>query len=347
MRPNKPTMRLAVAIHKQLVCRDSTSVCELPEASWQQCQVLSRRVQRAQQRGWRLAARRCERDFRAVIDRLYGDFAVIAQDLDDNDRSRRPTATIQDIYHDVLALHDEFEKVSWDHPQQTLSATTEPIELEGVYLGEFEIRLDWGDLVDGHPSNYRVIAVDAHPASSNEDVTHPHVHDEAVCEGDGRVPIRNALEQGRLLDFFMVVRNLLQTYNSGSPHVALSDWDGITCADCGSSTGDDERYTCVKCESTNCDECHYSCSDCGDPYCAECIDRCEGCDDRYCRSCLKRCDKCRVLRCDGCLDEQERCDDCHEEQTEETNDHDTPAGDISDACTTLQPDSMGEVAIPA
>jgi hypothetical protein len=68
MRPNKPAMRLAVAIHKQLVCHDSTSVvCDLPEASWQQCQVLSRRVQRAQQRGWRLAARRCERDFRAVI----------------------------------------------------------------------------------------------------------------------------------------------------------------------------------------------------------------------------------------------------------------------------------------
>ena len=128
-------------------------------------------VLRAQQRGWRLAARRFGRDLRAVLDRLHADLAVIAQALDDNDRSHRPTATIQDIYHDVLALHDEFEKVSWDHPQQTLSATTEPIELEGVYLGEFEIRLDWGDLVDGHPSNYRVIAVDAHPASSNDDVT--------------------------------------------------------------------------------------------------------------------------------------------------------------------------------
>jgi hypothetical protein len=89
MRPNKPAMRLAVAIHKQLVCRDSTNaVCELPEASWQQCQVLSRRVQRAQQRGWRLAARRCERDFRAVIDRLHGDLAVIAQRLDSSDRTR-------------------------------------------------------------------------------------------------------------------------------------------------------------------------------------------------------------------------------------------------------------------
>ena len=87
------------------------------------------------------------------------------------------------------------------------------------------------------------------PLRSNEDVTHPHVSDEAVCEGDGRVPIRKALEQGRLLDFFVIVRNLLQTYNSGSPFVSLDDWEGIRCADCGASAGEDERWTCVKCES--------------------------------------------------------------------------------------------------
>ncbi len=345
---NKPAMRLAVAIHKQPGCRNRTNfVYEMPEETWQQCLVLRRRTYRAQQRGLHLAAGRCEHDLRAMIGCLHGKLDGITQQLDTYLADNRPIATIQDIYYDLLALHDEFEKVSWDHSQQTLSVTTEPIELEGIYLGEFEIRLDWGDLIDGHPSNYRVVALDAQSAASNESVTHPHVQDEAVCEGDGRVPIRNALAQGRLLDFFLIVRNLLHTYNSGSPFVSLDDWHGITCADCGSSTNEDERYTCVKCESTICEGCHDSCSDCGDPYCAECIGRCEGCDDRYCRSCLKRCEQCRVLRCNGCLDKQERCDDCHEKQTEETNDNDTPAGDISNAGTPLQPDRMGEVVVPA
>lgn len=342
-RENKPAMRLAVAIHQQLVRRNTTSpACDLPEASWQQCQTLSRRVQRAQQHGWHLAARHCERDLRAVIDRLHGELVDIAQCLDSNAHGSQPIATIQDIYHDVLALHDEFDGVSWDLRQKTLTVTTEPIELEGVYLGEFEIRLDWGDLVDGHPGNYRVIALDANPAATNEDVTHPHVSDEAVCEGDGRVPIRKALEQGRLLDFFVIVRNLLQTYNSGSPFVSLDDWEGIRCADCGASAGEDERCSCVKCESTICDDCRDSCSDCGDTYCAECIERCQGCDDYYCRSCLKRCAKCRVLRCNGCLDEQERCKDCHEEQTGETDQNQISSINDSDAGTPLQPDSMGE-----
>lgn len=347
MKPeNKPAMRLAVAIHKQLDYRNTASAaCDLPEASWQQCQTLSRRVQRAQQRGWNLAARQCVRELRSVIGHLQGEFGSLAQQLDTRLGNDQPIATIQDIYRDVLALRDEFDGVSWEHRQQTLSVTTESIELEGVYLGAFEIRLDWGDLVDGHPGNYRVIAVDAHPAASNEDVTHPHVSDEAVCEGDGRVPIRKALEQGRLLDFFVIVRNLLQTYNSGSPFVSLDDWEGIRCADCGASAGEDERCTCVACESTVCDGCRDCCSDCGDPYCAECIGRCEGCDDYYCRSCLKRCTKCRALRCNGCLGEQERCKDCHEQQTEETNAN-FGASD-GDASTPLQPDRMGEVAVPA
>jgi len=151
--------------------------------------------------------------------------------------NERPIATAEDIYRDILALHDEFEDVSWERRQQTLGARTEPIELEGVHLGEFGIRLDWGNLVNGHPENYCVVALDPHPASSNESVTHPHVQDKDVCEGDGRIPIRTALEQGRLMDFFLVVRNLLRTYNSGSPFVSLDEWYGANCSDCGSKWG--------------------------------------------------------------------------------------------------------------
>ena len=351
MRKNKAVIRLAIAIHEHFTCREQDNVvCDMPEATWQRCDCLAHRLRLAQRRGWSLAAARCERDLRATIDTLHGELVGIAGKLDSNNRNSVSIVTVQDIYRDLLGLHDEFDEVSWDRRQETLSVTTKPIELEGIYLGPFQIQLDWGDLLDGHPNNYRVIAVDAHPAASNEGVTHPHVQDETVCEGDGRAPICKALEQGRLFDFFVIVRNLLHTYNSGSPHVALADWHGVTCADCGSSTCEDERGMCTKCESTICDECYCSCSDCGDAYCAECLDRCGGCDEHYCRSCLKRCDKCRDLSCNSCLDEQERCDNCHEEKTEETANEQTDVGNersFIDSGAEVQPDSVGEAAVPA
>ena len=43
--------------------------------------------------------------------------------------------------------------------------TTEPIELAGVELGPFEIRLEW--TTTGDEPAYRVIAKDPHPAESN------------------------------------------------------------------------------------------------------------------------------------------------------------------------------------
>jgi hypothetical protein len=50
-------------------------------------------------------------------------------------------------------------------------------------------------MTSGEPA-YRVIAKDAHPAESRENVTHPHVMDEVLCEGDGKHGIRRALSEG-------------------------------------------------------------------------------------------------------------------------------------------------------
>ena len=83
MRENKAALRLAVAIHEQLVCRDQVAdISDLPEVSWQQCQTLARHMHRAQQRGWTLAAARCERDLQARLNILHGELTGIAQQLD-------------------------------------------------------------------------------------------------------------------------------------------------------------------------------------------------------------------------------------------------------------------------
>ena len=56
---------------------------------------------------------------------------------------------------------------------------------------------------------YRVVALDPHPAGSDESVTHPHVRDEQLCAGDAAAAIRSALAGGRICDFFLLVRSVL------------------------------------------------------------------------------------------------------------------------------------------
>jgi len=306
-------------------------------------------LQKATQHGWNLAANRLNHDLRSAVERLRNEVTELDHKLRPSSGKDR-IASVGDIYADLIALHDEFEDVAFNRRDHTLSVTTEAIELDGVYLGPFEIRLDWTDFPEGHPNNYRVIAVDANPAAANDSVTHPHVQDEAVCEGDGHQPIRKALEQGRLLDFFMIVANLLRTYNSGSPFVSLSDWHGAECADCGGTVCDDERWTCEKCETTVCDECYCNCPGCDGIFCNECMTRCEGCDENHCSGCMKQCSRCDAELCQGCLNDNERCSDCHDKELEEEAEE--MEGDGSghrrdDAGAPLQPDRLGQVAIPA
>src|SRR4029078_3338290 len=98
-----------------------------------------------------------------------------------------------------------------------LSVITEAILLDGVYLGPFEIQLNWSRAPDSDRICYRVMAEDPHPAESRDNVTHPHVMDELLCEGDGKHAIRLALSEGRLLDFFTLVAGLLRTHQPESP----------------------------------------------------------------------------------------------------------------------------------
>ena len=203
--------------------------------------------------------------------------------------------------------------MSFDLRSTYLSVTTEPITLEGHYLGPFEIRLDLRRLTAESP--YRVIALDPHPAASREGVTHPHVLDEVLCEGDGRTAIRQALAQGRLLDFFQLVVNLLRTYNRESPFVELALWNGEGCGDCGETVTAEYRYECQRCEDTVCGDCQTTCGDCEGSFCSNCISECANCHDAHCGRCLSSCAAASASFVLSCLDDHERCPNCHEEET--------------------------------
>ena len=132
-------------------------------------------------------------------------------------------------------------ELDYDCRGRRLSVVTEPIVLAGVYLGPFEIRLQWARPTRGDMPAYRVIAKDPHPAEGRDNVTHPHVMDEILCEGEGRHAVRQALKQGRLLDFFTLVAGILRTYNPESPFVELVLWHGGSCSDCGAGVNEDSQ----------------------------------------------------------------------------------------------------------
>ncbi|REJ88275.1 MAG: hypothetical protein DWQ35_20050 [Planctomycetota bacterium] len=331
-RKDKRLSRLALAIYsQQQAARRPPPLVELPTTTWQICQRLTRRIELARGRGWQLAERRSRRELRLMLQDLRDHLNAVEGQVAPS-RCETSAASVGEIHADLLALQDEFEEVSFDVRGKMISVTTEPIKLEGVDLGRFEICLDWTAIGPDRSRRYRVIALDPNPAASNESVTHPHVQDEVVCEGEGHQSIRTALQQGRLLDFFLIVVGLLRTYNSGSPYISLSEWHGVECSDCGTVVCDDDRWTCEKCESPVCGECYVNCPVCDGIYCAACVTRCEGCDLDICSSCIAECARCRADRCPDCLEENERCRDCHEREAEEASEYEKGCTTSSQSC---------------
>jgi hypothetical protein len=209
--------------------------------------------------------------------------------------------TLRSLVDDLAALEDEFDDIDFDLQKQRLWVVTGAIELEDVPLGRFEIRLNWAQLGN---SPYIVKALDPNLAGTDASVCHPHVCDRRLCEGEGKFAIRAALNEGRLFDFFVLIRQVLETYNESSAYVPLSSWTGVTCIDCGYASELDDSSSCEWCESDLCSECVLNCSDCGRSCCGECRVTCKGCDGDFCQSCLNSCKSCRDSFCGECLCDQ-------------------------------------------
>jgi hypothetical protein len=316
-RPTKFLVRLTLSIRRALVTTElPRRQVELPWGPWRRAMDLVRQIRRADLHRWNLAAAKLREELKYELTTLQGQLIELDRSLAPSSPSSykaQPT----DIWQDLISLDDHFESMSFDVRGNYLSVTTEPITLEGHYLGPFEIRLDLRRLSEDSP--YRVIALDPHPAASREGVTHPHVSDESLCEGEGRTAVRQALSQGRLLDFFQLVVSLLRTYNRESPFVELTQWNGERCGDCWETVAVEVRYECQRCEDTVCSECQTACGDCEGNFCSSCICRCAVCHEPYCGGCLSNCVGCPRVICTNCLDDQERCPHCHEEENSESS----------------------------
>jgi hypothetical protein len=207
-----------------------------------------------------------------------------------------------------------------------VAVRNEPIELQGLYLGPFELVIEIGELTEPErPMPCRVVALDPQPAASNDAVTHPHVSDEQLCAGDATRAIESAIANGRLCEALMLIRSVLRQYNPASPYVAIDEWSGEPCEECGYRMSEDIRCLCEACDRVVCDECIAICQGCDTPICPRCIDRCEGCDEPFCDRCLRVCDGCGDQFCEACI-EDSLCETCNEKEPDhgqETNEEES------------------------
>jgi hypothetical protein len=373
---NKTALRAAVLLHEQLVgSKGRLQPVSLPDYSWNHVQWLRQQIALACQRGWYFAAKRLGEEMVHAMQNCCRDLDSALYTLQDF-LPERPLSSASNIYRDILALEDEFEQVDIELGKHELAVTTDHIVLEDLDLGEFQIRLDWHRL--DSPSAYRIVALDPHPAEKNESVTHPHVQDERLCEGDGRPAIRAALAECRVFDFFLLVSQILHTYARGSAFVELDDWSGVSCSDCGATIDHDDSYCCQRCGSELCDDCRQLCAACEESHCSGCLSGCPECGRDFCRGCMEVCSGCHRKVCGRCM-EDGQCPSCqtkHVQEEEEGDDKHVPAtnpGDgespdragtdgpslgtnpVDDAttateeepCATAEPDRLGQALVRA
>lgn len=188
------------------------------------------------------------------IDRLLADVSYSIQKIKQfTAKESIKIPALKAIFDALNQLQDEFARIEFGNDEDSISVITEPIELEGIYLGPFEIKLHLDKLSELYKdSPYYCIALDPNPSATNEEVTHPHVSNEKLCEGDGHAAITAALEQGRLVDFFTMVKSILNTYNPDSPYISADEWEGAACYDCGYVVSGEDCYYCYRCENNYC-----------------------------------------------------------------------------------------------
>ena len=323
-------IRIAGFIHEQLHTMKHSRFDRLERRIDQFLQTaedvrtIRRRLCLARERGWDRAASRLLGQLERPLRNIPYEAEQVGRAADE---AQAEGPSLREVYLELRQTHEELGPLGFEPKSKELSVVTEPIGLEGIHLGPFEVRLETGGLGDAHSTGYHVIALDPHPAASNDAVTHPHVSDERLCAGDAAAAIEAALGAGRVFDFFTLVISVLRTYNPSSPFVSLDDWYGTGCYECGYMMAQDDVRWCELCEHDFCSECASYCTRCDETTCVRCLQSCPVCGESVCTSCMADCPDCGRSLCKNCLDD-EQCP-CHEE---EEDDNEPTTSQANTAC---------------
>src|SRR5690606_3433874 len=121
------------------------------------------------------------------VSRYLNDFSYFLQRFKEFINTNEPKLPkLSDIFAELSQIDQELGEYHYDLKEKTISVITEPITLEEIDLGTFEIKL-FIDKISTLYTNvpYKVIALEPNPSGSDSSVTHPHVNSEILCEGDG------------------------------------------------------------------------------------------------------------------------------------------------------------------
>ena len=310
------SLRLATRISDFVAQRVATThVLGLPSrlhSCLQSCMILHSKIRKAQDKGFAVAEKIVHKQLIVTMDRLKRQAETISLSPPEPDKA----PGVLDIYADIKALEEEFGGYKWDHERETLSVTTDPVTLLDVPLGPFRIdlKLSHFKIPTNADSGTHVDALD--PNVSGEHF-HPHVGAHgAVCLGDGAPSIRRALEDGRVLDYFIILKQLLNSYDRDGAYTILENWgeedeDRIDCSDCGYATLMDESMYCDCCSDSYCDECYGSCESCEEVVCDGCRRTCVTCTSSVCAGCIQaNCKDCGAPLCETCSTNNEGCGGC-------------------------------------
>jgi len=228
-----------------------------------------RRYNRARNRGLHLAAdrilRRAHYDLRCIFTcckdldvETSKALRVLNDTLPTNSWARQvdriPTYTtlvkeidaLQEIWGDDISI-----------TKRGITLTTPDIILEDVYLGPFNIFMEWPDCLNEPELEVYAEPLDPQYAHGDPGVSHPHVRDESFCFGDMEAAVSQAYKDLRFTDLFDILYGLLHNYNPYSPYVRLENWEGTTCYSCGAYINPDNNISCGACGEVGCDNCMF------------------------------------------------------------------------------------------
>ena len=327
---DKQLIRTAADVQSQLqkhrtACFDeSNRLSYLVTADLDRLKNLRRAIETCRRRHWLASSEKLTNR----ILRIIRDFPSLLDAWERTiQKEQAKLPTLRELVEDLYQIQQEFGRLEINRAEATLSVFTDTIFLQDVYLGDFEIRLHYDSLAYLREADaFRIIALDPHCPAGNDLVTHPHVSDETLCMGDATAAIHCALSSGRLCDALLLVKSVLETYNSTSPYVALNQWEGYPCNECSDGVVEDEVCFCDHCEHEYCSSCFDSCNRCQTGRCRSCLNTCDYCEEAVCSSCLASCEECGDTCCKDCLTET-YCPTCNDERNleneEETNQTET------------------------
>jgi len=286
-------------------------------------------------RNWHAAARQLSERLHLRLRWLQTDLTGCVRQFAIQSGEEWPVST-RGVYDELSALAEDFDRVTVDRRQHTVTAVTDPVELDGVHLGRFVVVWDWSELGDNREC--RVMAEEPRHPAGREDITHPHVQDDRLCEGDAQRPLQHALRTGRLSDYFSIIARVLATYNDESAFVSIYDWSRRRCPWCNMRLSTEDVCQCDLCDGELCDACQVQCSQCGSYACRDCCELCDECDEFCCRVC-RSASSAAGPGCPNCQQET-----AHEEDLADPS----PQGSGAEiAPAAVYADGVGEAAVPA